>query len=271
MEKSKKRAQKYKKMSTWRVAAASVQGICHKKHGTPCQDAHYWLRMEGGSLAAAVADGAGSAAFGHIGASLGARAAVESIHASVKDNGMPENKEQWRQQLTESLQVARTEIQKKAEELNVEAKELASTLLLAVAADNVIAAAQVGDGAIVAEDLETGIFSVTVPQYFEYINVTNFLTSCDALDSVQISIYPCQPRYLAVFSDGFQMISLKMPEGKAHEPLFKDLFTFIKETPDESKANTLLENFLQLTEITQRSDDDITLLLAMRKEEQNAG
>src|SRR5919108_217744 len=63
----------------WRVVAASAPGTSHEKLGQPCQDAHHWATFPESVLVAAVADGAGSAELGHVGATIAARTAVETI------------------------------------------------------------------------------------------------------------------------------------------------------------------------------------------------
>jgi serine/threonine protein phosphatase PrpC len=60
----------------WRVVGASVVGTAHEKTGQPCQDAHGWRILPDNVLIAAVADGAGSAALGEIGAQVAVRAVL---------------------------------------------------------------------------------------------------------------------------------------------------------------------------------------------------
>ena len=57
-------------MSTWNVAAASVQGTSHIKRSQPCQDAHHWIVLDGTVLVAAVADGAGSVSLSSLGTAV---------------------------------------------------------------------------------------------------------------------------------------------------------------------------------------------------------
>ncbi|MGB3559461.1 MAG: protein phosphatase 2C domain-containing protein, partial [Geitlerinemataceae cyanobacterium] len=66
--------------TNWRVVAASVCGTSHQKRSQPCQDAHCWQITPEGVLVAAVADGAGSAAFGEVGAQKAVRTAVDRLY-----------------------------------------------------------------------------------------------------------------------------------------------------------------------------------------------
>ena len=70
-------------MDDWRVMAASVQGESHEKTGQPCQDACEWLVTAGGVLVGAVADGAGTAELGDVGAQMATRAALAALSRGV--------------------------------------------------------------------------------------------------------------------------------------------------------------------------------------------
>jgi serine/threonine protein phosphatase PrpC len=70
------------KISQWRVVAASVGGTSHLRNNQLCQDAHHWQILPDNVLVAAVADGAGSAVSGKLGAMVAVEAAIENI--SVK-------------------------------------------------------------------------------------------------------------------------------------------------------------------------------------------
>ena len=131
-----------------------------------------------------------------------------------------------------------------------------------VAAPEFIAAAQVGDGAVVAADVEGNISGITAPQTGEYINQTTFLVSPDALDMAQITIRHLPVAHVAVLSDGLQMLALKMPRGVPHAPFFSPLFRFVEQVDDEAVAAEHLDLFLRSKRVRERTDDDLTLLLA---------
>jgi hypothetical protein len=63
----------------WRVVASSVRGTSHEKTGQPCQDAHRWEMSSEKIMLAAVADGAGSAPLGEVGATIAAQTAIDTI------------------------------------------------------------------------------------------------------------------------------------------------------------------------------------------------
>jgi serine/threonine protein phosphatase PrpC len=82
----------------WRVVAASVTGAGHAGTSCGCQDAHHWTEIAGGILVAAVADGAGTASLGAVGASVAAKIAVTTIKRDLEAGGWPgqENESRWR-------------------------------------------------------------------------------------------------------------------------------------------------------------------------------
>jgi hypothetical protein len=243
----------------WRAATASVRGTSHEKTGQPCQDAHYWEILPEGVLVAAIADGAGSASLGDLGADVAARTAVQA--ATGLETPLSEDSDGWRSLLTEALRSAREAIYAEATCHEVTERELATTLILVIATPELVAAAQVGDGAAVA-GVEGDVLGITVPQTGEYINQTTFLVSRNALNTAQLTVWQGPISHIAILSDGLQMLALKMPEGKPHAPFFSPLFRFIAKAADETEANEQLEAFLRSPRVRERTDDDLTLFLA---------
>jgi hypothetical protein len=144
----------------------------------------------------------------------------------------------------------------------VAARDLACTLIAVVATPELIAVAQIGDGAAVAGDRAGNAIALTVPPCGEYINETIFLISPNAIETAQFQVLREKLRHLAVFSDGLQMLALKIPEGTPHGPFFAPLFRFSGEWKEEEDAKQQLESFLRSPRVCERTDDDLTLLLA---------
>lgn len=234
-------------------------GTSHEKRSQPCQDDHRWELLPNGFLVAAVADGAGSAAIAEVGAQIAVTAAVESIS---HQQAFPEDDSSWQQLLAEALKTARDAVEAEAVVREVKSRDLASTLILAIATPELIAVAQIGDGAAVVGDSDGNIIAVTIPPCGEYINETIFLISDNALETAQLQVWRGKATHLAIFSDGLQMLALKMPEGTAHVPFFSPLFKFVAQVEDETEAKQQLESFLKSPRVTERTDDDLTLLLA---------
>jgi len=177
---------------------------------------------------------------------------------------LPVDVESWKGLLIDAFRLAREAIEAEATVRDVSVQDLATTLILLVATPELVAGAQVGDGAIVVGDGQGDMIALTTPQHGEHINETIFLTSSDALDTVQVRVRRTTSAQIAMFSDGLEMLSLEMPAGTPHRPFFLPLFRFATEMADEKEATQQLESFLTSSRMTDRSDDDLTLLLATR-------
>ena len=243
----------------WRVVSVSVAGRSHEKRGQLCQDAHHWQVLPDGILVAAVADGAGSSNLGDVGAKIAVGVAVEAIS---QQNLLLADNVGWQFLLVDALRAAKNAVLAESRVREVEARELATTLILVVATPGFAIAAQVGDGAAVVGDEEENVFSVTAPQTGEHINETIFLISEQGVENAQVSIWRGKLVHLAIFSDGLQMLALKMPMGLPHSPFFAPLFKFMMVVTDEEEATKQLEEFLRSPKVTGKTDDDLTLLLA---------
>ncbi len=250
----------------WRVVAASRRGAGHEKTGQPCQDVHGYRCLPGGRLVAVVADGAGSAALGEVGAGMAARAALEAACARGGAPCPPEDDAGWRDLLLAALRTACAAVEGEAAARGVDARDLATTLILVIATPQSVAAAQVGDGAaIVAE--EAGLpAALTVPATGEYVNETTFLTSPEALAAAQVRMWRGTPSGLAVLSDGLQRLALRLPPGEPHGPFFAPRFAFAAAPVEQAAAEQELLAFLGSPRVVARTDDDVTLLLAARVE-----
>lgn len=254
-----------KELFHWRVVAASVRGKSHEKVKQLCQDAHHWEMLSENVLVAAVADGAGSAKLGKVGAIIAAQTAVETVCLNGQTllwNGATRDDEDWKFLLRRVLEATKTTVEAEAIACGVEARDLATTLIIVVATPKLVATAQVGDGAAVVGDMEGNLIALTAPQYGEYINETTFIISPDALETAQVSVWHGGAASIALFSDGLQMLALKAATGTPHRPFFSPLFKFMADITNETEAKDQLVAFLRSDQITNRADDDLTLLLA---------
>jgi hypothetical protein len=242
------------------VVAASVRGTSHERTGQECQDAHQWQAAGEGLLLAAIADGAGSASLGGLGAETAARAALESLASCGGTAATGEAA--WAEHLRLALVAARYAVEEQAAVRGETPRELATTLILLAATAERAVAAQIGDGAALLRTDSGELVSLTQPPSDEYINQTTFLISDDGVETAQFGAWQGKVQAVAVLTDGLQRLALRMPEGTPHAPFFAPLFRFIAETPDLSDAHEQLQVFLQSPRITERADDDLTLLLA---------
>jgi hypothetical protein len=245
-------------LGRWQVAAASVRGSSHEKTGQPCQDAYCWQPLPGDILVMAVADGAGSAVLGDVGASIAVQTAIDTLCLQQNTPPGPASDAAWHGLLTAAIAA---EAQARA----VKTRDLATTLILVVTTPHLVAVLQVGDGAAVVGDGTGTLMALTTPQSGEYINETTFLTSPAALQTAQGGVWHGAPRHIAAFSDGLQMLALKMPAGSPHAPFFTPLFHFMATITEAAAAQDQLAAFLRSPRVRERTDDDVTLLLAARR------
>lgn len=253
-------------MAGWRVVGASVRGVSHIKSGQSCQDAHHWQVTPSGVLIGAVADGAGSAPLAEFGADAAVAGAVEAVWQAVQNGMLPETDEDWRDLLAEGLRGALSGVERAAEARSASTRDLASTLILMIATPTTVAVAQIGDGAAVVGDTEGTLHALTVPQGGEYVNETTFLIDTVALEAAEFVIWRHPATCIAAFSDGLQRLALRLPMGTPHTPFFAPLFRFVATAEAGSEARDQLAQFLMSPRLAERTDDDLTLLLASRDE-----
>jgi hypothetical protein len=170
----------------------------------------------------------------------------------------------WQVLLTDVLTAAQTALTTEAATRQVKTRELATTLIVVVVTPTLVAAAQVGDGAAIVGDATGNVIALTSPESGEYINETTFLTTPEAVYTAQVRVWHGTATHLAAFSDGLQMLALKLPEGLPHAPFFAPLFRFVANAADASEAQAQLAAFLRSPRVRERTDDDVTLLLAAR-------
>lgn len=216
-------------------------------------------------LLAAVADGAGTASLAEVGAELAVRGALERLAQQASKLAGQANETAARNLLRDALSVAKESLLVEADKRKIAVRELATTLILVLATPEQVAAAQVGDGAVVMAADDGVLLALTKPCPAEYLNETVFLTSPDALDRVQIEFRAGGPARLAVLSDGLQMLALKMPMGAPHPPFFSPLLRLVEKGANTELGNEQLAAFLRSTRVGERTDDDLTLVLAAQQ------
>jgi hypothetical protein len=247
----------------WRVASATVQGVSHCEQGIPCQDSCRWAELPDGMLLVAVADGCGSARYAALGSVSATQAALDHA-AQCLNQRLPATPPEWHDLLRAVLQRAHGVLGLQAAELRVEPAQLATTLLVALIHSEFVAAAQVGDGAIVARVGDERLEAITRPPLAEYVNETAFLTSATFLERAQFVVHQGAITGLGMFTDGLQMLALQMPRGLPHRRFFAPLFQVMAQAPaDKPVSDRQLQTFLQSPPVAERTHDDLLLFLAV--------
>lgn len=247
---------------TYRIFSASVPGTSHVRNGMYRQDrANYWAGDN--ALIAAVADGAGSAEHSAYGAGIAIWTAIMEAHKKLQTKRRPDS-ESFACILQHSVKHARQRLQEVAHRKGRKFGSYATTLLLVVQTENLIGAAQIGDGAVVISNSNHEFETFTLPQRGEYANQTYFLTSSDALDCLNIRVAEREPRYVAMFTDGIQSLVLEQPSHIPHRPFFGNMFKWLEDQTDERYVQAELAKLLRSPRVTGKTDDDLTLLFTIR-------
>lgn len=247
----------------WLVAGASVSGRAHEWQRDVCQDAHAYRVLASGQLVIAAADGAGSAICAAQGAQLAAQTAVVLAEAALVREP-PQSQEGWWRLAQGVFCEVHASLQAAAHERGLPIQALATTLTLVLAADPWLAVAQIGDGVVVLRDLQ-GAFSVAVlPERGEHANETAFLLSRE--QALGVSCWAAQPETagVCVLTDGLLRLALYLPACQPFGPFFQPLFELLAETADPNRLGDDLAAWLGSEMVCARTDDDKTLVVAVR-------
>lgn len=190
--------------------------------------------------------------------------ALRVMGTRLDDSCLPGAPEAWRSLLYESFASARARVLARAQGAAEPAREYAATLTGVIADGRCLVVGQIGDGAVIAEGEDGHLWTASRLQRGEYANETHFLTEDDALDRVVIEVFERPVRALAVMSDGLVRLALKMPAQEPHAPFFQPLFRFASTVEDGEKAASHLAEFLDSERVNARTDDDKSLVLAVR-------
>ncbi len=262
----------------WRVVGAAVSGSAHQRLGLPCQDAFAYRLLEagqtdagqpGGFLLAAMADGAGSAGRSDLGARLAVTAALECLTQAGETQPSQELPD-WQDHLYCAFEAARQAVLDQAETDQAPVREYAATLTCLVAAANWVAIGTLGDCFVIAGDAQGDLYTANFLQRGEYANETNFISQDDALFQVQLTVIEQPVTRLAMLSDGLSRLALNLPSQEPYRPFFQPLFNFtatLEAQDDEAHAQAIekLAGFLASERVCARTDDDKSLLLAVRE------
>ncbi|MCB0062994.1 MAG: protein phosphatase 2C domain-containing protein [Caldilineaceae bacterium] len=247
----------------WRVVAASAQGTSHLQNDLPCQDVYGMRVLATGELLVAVADGAGSAAQGGMGAQLAVDHALSAVSEQL-DKYRPTSPKAWRLLMTHAYAGARDALALHARQAGLDIRDYATTLLVAVLHPEGLACGLIGDAAAVVRSAEGVFYSPCPPQRGEYANATNFLVQSQALAVLDIQLRTDAVQQAAFFTDGLAPLAMNLAYNRPHPPFFEPLFAFLESTSDVESGAAALTNFLTSDRVNARTDDDKTLVLVQR-------
>lgn len=174
----------------WTAVARSDMGTNHQEQGLPCQD-YGDFRLFKDVMVGAVADGAGSAKHSDVGAQL----AVEEVlnyPAEIAQYPQPLSEQEARKLFTQTLKEVLASLHQRAAKDGYAVSELACTLLVFIATPDWLTAMQIGDGFIVVRSPESVPQLLFQPDKGEFANETTFITSENALEEMQVQVFPHQ-------------------------------------------------------------------------------
>jgi|FEC22Drversion2_1045045.scaffolds.fasta_scaffold00678_4 Protein phosphatase 2C len=249
---------------------ASSIGTSHAASGTPCQDSCHCRLVDAGGgetvLVAVASDGAGTARCAHVGSQV-VCSLIGDIAQDFLDKGGQvaaldrKTAELW-------LDFILAELSKRASCAGNDLREYACTLLAVVASDTAAMFLQIGDGAIVVSDgIAAGWSYVFWPDHGEFANTTTFVVSPEARQKLGFQLVRRPIREVALFTDGLENLVLHKATRTVHEPFFRSMFQAVRRAPGDGPDEGLsgaLEKYLATPAITDRTDDDKTLILATR-------
>ncbi len=248
----------------WLTASGTQTGTQHQQQKLPCQD-HLYHREHNGTLAAALADGAGSAARGGEGARLAARTIVRSLLTQE-----PVSLDGTRAALTQAAEAARRSVQEKALSSREEIQEYHTTLLAVIHTGNILGTLQIGDGVIITASPGGDARMLHQPQQGRYPNETNFLTGKDFRSRMKVSAQEAQDTdRVFMTSDGMQRLVLDYPPGAEpipHQEFFRRLFDWLESQKSHQDAGKEVLRLLQSPRVRDRTQDDTSILAAILRE-----
>lgn len=227
----------------WKVIQGAVQGRGHTKELIPCQDKTYYV-TQNGAVAAALADGAGSAKLSHFGAEHISKYISEYLTEHFEELFANTDGAAVKKMLDANI---KNQINALAKKLNCEPRDLASTLLAVALKDGRYILLHFGDG-VIGYSRYGEIKTASKPENGEFVNTTVFTTSEEALatmkllkgnlngidgfilmsDGVEASLYNKRNNKL---SDAFGRIIRIMkyvPAEKVEEQLTESLFSVVR-------------------------------------------
>jgi hypothetical protein len=252
----------------WKLLCGSVVGTSHKCLGESCQDyAHAVIvGKESPCLVAACSDGAGSASHAGLGSKVACLTFIRMVSQDLRDGRQVAGIDAG--QVFDWYSRVRGQLSLEAAWRGLEIRDFACTLLTAIVAEKGTAFAQIGDGAIVFRDGQN-YCTAFWPQTGEYASTTFFLTGPGYEDRVEFrSLTGCVDE-LALLTDGIQPLALHYASRTVHADFFAPMFDALRRSADPESLESPLRQFLGSKPVTDRTDDDKTLILATRFSPQN--
>lgn len=252
-------------MTPFSWAQAVSTGPSHAASGTPCQDALSVRTFAGRDgtpwIAAAVADGAGSASHSQYGSQYITDCFTRFIEEALAEIDVRQDAD-IADLIRRGMALVRSVLVDVAQNNERALGDYASTLLVCVCSAQRTALAQIGDGAIVLGIGNNRRVSFR-PQHGDFVNQSAFLTDDDALEHLQVMVFDAVPEFVVLFSDGLEDLLVSPKDLSVHPPFFMYLAQAFGVTSDPGNRRAISEQLagmLASKAVTSRSDDDTSVV-----------
>ncbi|MEM7536375.1 MAG: PP2C family serine/threonine-protein phosphatase [Chloroflexota bacterium] len=230
--------------------------------------------------------------------------AVEGLAAPLPERSIRADDADWRSScwkdaveklMQDAFQASHDAIDAHAKIQQHSIRDYHTTLVMTIVTAEAVVTGMIGDGAVVAErnvvieqnmdedeatmiaetiahsdsTQQTELVSLCQPQRGEYANSTYFLTQPTFTEHVTIDIHFGQYEAIALLTDGLLPLAMNIAKNRPHQPFFEPLFKFVQSVDDDddafATAQTQLADFFDSARVNQRTDDDKTLVIAVRR------
>jgi hypothetical protein len=249
---------------TWGWAIGTCRGTSHVRDNSECQDTSRCIAAgpDRSILVAVVSDGAGSAKLSKKGSVLTCRTVSECARQHfVGGFAAPTDDELW-----SWLDQSRDRILLAAEKLGASPRDFAATLVAVLAMADETVVMHVGDGAAVISS-EGQWLVPSWPAHGEYASTTYFVTDDPSAD-LRITRVPYSIDRAAVFTDGIERLVLRFSDQTASASFFDKLSATVRtlrRPGTTAQLNASLKAYLNSDTINERTDDDKSLIIAVRQ------
>jgi hypothetical protein len=161
--------------------------------------------------------------------------------------------------------VVRDELGRFAEQRSLPLEALATTLTIVVIMPDCVAVAQTGDGLVAAINDAGQLTVLAKPQGGEHANETFFITGNGGATPGFAEVYTSVSA-VAVLTDGLLPMAADYKDHKPYARFFGPMFDAVLQSSDGTALQSQLEAFLQSERVNSRTNDDKTLVLAIRND-----
>jgi hypothetical protein len=162
----------------------------------------------------------------------------------------------------------RQQISSVAARRNLAPRDFAATLILFISSGLESVVMHIGDGCAVLKDEDTNTWvAPSWPYHGEYASMTAFVTDEPQPNGIIVR-YPKPISAVSVFSDGLERLALDLKARQPFTPFFDSVMAPVVDSALIGKDGELsgkLHSFLDSDGVNSRSDDDKTLVLAVRR------